>query len=68
MEKDLEISRRERSVDPRFQAPLEVDVLAMERIEKIADDLRREVRGVRKLLTIRLDDIERPHRKQNCLR
>jgi hypothetical protein len=47
-----------------------VEVLAMERIAKRTDDLRREARGVRKLFTIRSEDedIERPHRKQNYLR
>jgi hypothetical protein len=58
----------ERSVSPRFQAPIEVEVLAMERIERRTDDSRREARGVRKLLTIRLEEIGRPHRKQNHLR
>jgi hypothetical protein len=38
-------------------------VLAMERMEKTADDLDSEARRVWKPLTIRRKDIERPHRK-----
>jgi hypothetical protein len=45
-----------------------VEVLAMERIERRTGNLRREARGVRKPVTIRLEEIERPHRKQNYLR
>jgi hypothetical protein len=40
----------------------------MERMEKTGEDLGREVRGVWKPLTMRLEDIEIPHRNQNYLR
>jgi hypothetical protein len=63
-----DIEKRERSVGPRPEAPLAVEMLATERIERRMDDLHREARGVRKVLTIRLEDIETPHRKQNDLR
>jgi hypothetical protein len=63
-----DIEKRERSVGPRFEALLEVEMLAMEGIERRMDDLRREARGVGKCLTIRLEDMETPHRKQNDLR
>jgi hypothetical protein len=61
--RDIETS--ERSVGPRFQAPIkiEVDRPAMERIEMRMEDLRRQVRGVWSPLTIRIEDIKRPHRK-----
>jgi hypothetical protein len=60
--------KRERFVDPRFQAPIEVEMLAMERIERRTEDLRMEARDVWKPVTMRMEDIERPHRKQNHLR
>jgi hypothetical protein len=40
-----------------------MEASAMERIEKTAEDLSREARGVWKPLTIRMEDTERPHRK-----
>jgi hypothetical protein len=42
---------------------MEVEAVAMEKIERPTKDLRREARSVRQLLTIRLEDIERPPRK-----
>jgi hypothetical protein len=40
----------------------------MERMERTGQDLGMEGRGVRKPLTIRLEDIEGSHRKYNHLR
>jgi hypothetical protein len=42
---------------------MEVDTPATERIEARKDDLRTGLRSVRSLPTIRMEDIERPHRK-----
>jgi hypothetical protein len=47
---------------------MEVDTPASERIEARKDDLRTGLRGVRSLPTIRMEDIERPHRKEKYLR
>jgi hypothetical protein len=47
---------------------MEVDTPATERIKRRKDDLRTGPRGVRSLPTIRMEDIERLHRKQNYLR
>jgi hypothetical protein len=47
---------------------IEVDTLATERIEGRKDDLRTALRDVRSLPTIRMEDIERPHRKEKYLR
>jgi hypothetical protein len=47
---------------------MEVDTLATERIEAKKDDLRTGPRGVRSFATIRMEDIERPHRKEQYLR
>jgi hypothetical protein len=47
---------------------MEVDTPATERIEARNDDLLTGLRGVRSLPTIRMEDIERPHRKQKYLR
>jgi hypothetical protein len=44
---------------------IEVDTLATERIEARKDDFRTGPRGVRSRPTIRMEDIERPHRKEN---
>jgi hypothetical protein len=63
-----DIEKRERSAGPRFQAPIEVDSLVMERIESRRVDLRRETRGVWKPPAIRMEDIERPHRYQKYLK
>jgi hypothetical protein len=41
---------------------------AMERMGETGKDLGREARAVWKPPTIRMEDIERPHRKQNHLR
>jgi hypothetical protein len=43
---------------------MEVERPATERIEGRKDDLRTGPRGVRSLPTIRMEDIERPHRKE----
>jgi hypothetical protein len=61
-------TEKERFVDPMFQAPIEVEMLEMQRIERRTEDLRMEARDVWKPVIIRLEDIERPHRKQNHLR
>jgi hypothetical protein len=60
----------ERFAGPRFQAPMEIeaDRPATERIEGRKDDLRTGLRGVRSLPTIRMEDIERRHRKEKHLR
>jgi hypothetical protein len=47
---------------------MEVERPARERIEGRKDDLRTGARGVRSLPTIRMEDIERPHRKEKYLR
>jgi hypothetical protein len=47
---------------------MEIDTPARERIEGRKDDLRTRPRGVRSLPTIRMEDIERPHRKEIYLR
>jgi hypothetical protein len=62
------IEKSERSISPRFRAPIETEALAMETIESRTEDLRTGARGIRSALTIRMEDIERPHRKHNCLR
>jgi hypothetical protein len=40
----------------------------VERIEEVAENLRREARGVWKLVTVRLGDIEGHNRKEMYLR
>jgi hypothetical protein len=47
---------------------MEVDTPARERIEVRMNDRRTRPRGVRSLSTIRMEDIERPHRKEKYLR
>jgi hypothetical protein len=47
---------------------MEMDTPARERIEARKDDLRTGPRGLRSLPTIRMEDIERPHRKEKYLR
>jgi hypothetical protein len=47
---------------------MEVDRRATERIEARKDDFRTGPRGVRSLPTIRMEDIERPPRKEKYLR
>jgi hypothetical protein len=47
---------------------MEVDMPATERIEGRKNDLRTGPRGVRSLPAIRMEDIERPHRKEKYLR
>jgi hypothetical protein len=47
---------------------MEVDTSAKERIEGRKDDLQTRPRGVRSLPTIRMEDIERLHRKETYLR
>jgi hypothetical protein len=48
--------------------PMEVDTPATERIEARKDDLLTGPIGVRSFPTIRMEDIERPHRKEKHLR
>jgi hypothetical protein len=60
--------KREGPGGPRFQSPLEVVVLAMERMEKTAEDLGREGRGAWEPLKIRSDNIEGQHRKEAYLK
>jgi hypothetical protein len=47
---------------------MEVDTPATERIEGRKDGFRTGPGGVRSLPTIRIEDIERPHRKEKYLR
>jgi hypothetical protein len=47
---------------------MELDTPATERIEARKNGLRTGLRGVRSLPTIRMEGIERPHRKENHLR
>jgi hypothetical protein len=47
---------------------MEVDTPATKRIEAGKNDLQTGPRGVRSLPTIRIEDIERPHRKEKYLR
>jgi hypothetical protein len=63
-----DIEKSERSAGPRFQAPMEVDTPATERIEARKNGLRTGLRRVRSPPTIRMEDIERPHRKEQYLR
>jgi hypothetical protein len=47
---------------------MEVDTPATERIKARKHELRTGPRGVRSLPTIRMEDIERPHRKEKHMR
>jgi hypothetical protein len=47
---------------------IEVDTPATERIEARKNDLQTGPKDVRSLPTIRMDDIERPQRKEKYLR
>jgi hypothetical protein len=47
---------------------MEVDTPATKRIEARKDDLRTGPRDVRSLPTIKMEAIERPHRKEKYLR
>jgi hypothetical protein len=47
---------------------MEMDTPATARIEAKNDDFRTGPRGVGSLPTIRMEDIERPHRKEKYLR
>jgi hypothetical protein len=47
---------------------MEVDTPVRERIEARKNDLRTGPRGVRSLPAIRMEDIERPHKKEKHLR
>jgi hypothetical protein len=47
---------------------MEVGTPATERIEMRTEDVRTGARGVRSLPTIRMKDIEKPHRKEKYLR
>jgi hypothetical protein len=58
----------ERFVSPRFKAPMEAERPATERIEARKGNLRTGPRGIRSLPTIRMEDIERPHRKEKYLK
>jgi hypothetical protein len=53
---------------PKFQLPLEVEVMEIERTERRSQDLHRAARGVWKLVTIRFEDAEPHHRRHNYLR
>jgi hypothetical protein len=68
VDESRDIEKSERSVGPKFEEPIEADSLVMEGIERRRNDLRTGARAVRKRLMIRLEDIERPDRKQNHLR
>jgi hypothetical protein len=48
-----DIEKKEASVGPKVQSPLEAEVLAIERTEGRTDDLRTDVRGGWKRVTIR---------------
>jgi hypothetical protein len=67
-EESRDIEKSERSVGPRLEVLIEADSPVMGRIERRRNDLRTGARHVRKPLTIRLEGIERPYRKQNHLR
>jgi hypothetical protein len=62
------IEKSEEAVRPRFRVPIEAEGLGMERVETRTEDLRTRARGVRSPLTIIMEDIERPHRKEKYLR
>jgi hypothetical protein len=47
---------------------MEVDTPATKRKDVRKDDLRTGLRGVQSLPAIRMEDIERPHRKEQYLR
>jgi hypothetical protein len=47
---------------------IEVEKLATARIEMRTEDFRTGSRGLGSYLTIRMEDIERPYRKQKYLR
>jgi hypothetical protein len=63
-----DIEKSERSVGTRLQALVQKEALAMERIEPKTENLRTWVRGLRSPLTIRMEEIERRHRKEKYLR
>jgi hypothetical protein len=63
-----DIEKKEASVGPKVQSPLEAEVLATERTEGRTDDLRRDVRGGWKPVTIISGDIEGHHRNKQLLR
>jgi hypothetical protein len=62
---NIENEHKSRDIEKREKVhkTIEVEVVAMERVEGRTKPLRTEARGVWKPPTIRLDDIERPHRK-----
>jgi hypothetical protein len=62
------MEKSERFVDPQFRAPIKTEALAIERIERRTEDLRTGARRVRNPLTIRMEEIERRHRKEEYLR
>jgi hypothetical protein len=64
----LDSEKREACACPKLQLPIDVAVLAIEGMEKTGEDLGREARCLRKPLMIRLEDIERPYRKQHYLK
>jgi hypothetical protein len=53
---------------PKSQSPPEMEMLAMERMKKTGEDLGLEARCVWKPPMIRMDEIERRHRKRNDLK
>jgi hypothetical protein len=69
-EESRNIEKSQRSAGPRLREPIEtkVEKLAMERIERRTEDLRRKARCVRSPLTIRMEEIERLHGRQIFLR
>jgi hypothetical protein len=62
------IEKSEKSVGPRFRAPIETEELGMERVEMRTEDLRTRARDVRSPLTIIKEGIEGPHRTVQYLR
>jgi hypothetical protein len=63
-----DIEKREASVNPKFQSPVEWVVLAMGRIERRTNDLRRDVRRGRRPVRINMGDIEGRHRNEKLLK
>jgi hypothetical protein len=59
----FDLEKREGCECPKCQSPTEVKAVAIERMERTEQDLGKEARGVWKVVTIRLEDIEGPHRK-----
>jgi hypothetical protein len=62
------MEKRDGLEGPMVESPIGVVVLAIESVERSAQDVGREARGVWKPVTIRSDDIEGQHRNQKSLR